>query len=181
LPNLADALEAYIDPGSVLVGSLRREQGTTGMTSTTLHVYLAGRSEDVDAVRTLRERLGAVGIACTSSWLTKFDESERVGALRCLMDIARADALVLVNLSRVHRSGTGGRHVETGVALTLGKPVVVLGSRENVFHHLGAVWCVDPRDGLASLEAAIREAVATTPSSDTTEHRRALGLSKGPA
>lgn len=141
-----------------------------------LQVYLAGRSEDVDAVRTLRDRLAGLGIGCTSGWLVKFDESERIGALRCLIDIARADALVLVNLPQVHRSGTGGRHVETGIALTLGKPVIVLGDRENVFHHLGAVRCVPVAAGLAGLEAEIRAAVVAAPSTDTTDHLRALGM-----
>jgi hypothetical protein len=144
-----------------------------------LQVYLAGRSEDVDAVRTLRERLAAVGIGCTAGWLVKFDESERIGALRCLVDIARADALVLVNLSQVHRSGTGGRHVETGIALTLGKPVIVLGDRENVFHHLGAVRCVPVSAGIGGLEAEIRAAVASVPTQHSTDHLRALGMTEG--
>lgn len=126
-------------------------------------VYIAGRSEDQAAAKTLRERLAQHGIACTSTWLNGFISDFRKAALICLTDIARADAVVIVNDEKVHRTGTGGRHVETGIAIATGKPVVVIGARENVFHHLDSVRCVPPaRQGgsMTDVVAAIQELVA---------------------
>jgi len=147
------------------------------MTGATITVYLAGRTEDLAAVRTLRDRLKELGVRCTSRWLEPggIVENPRAGALRCLMDIASADVVVLVNLKRVHRSGTGGRHVETGIALASGKPIVVLGERENVFHHMPRVHCVPgaPQGTLQDLVAAI-QAAASTGNADARAHIESL-------
>jgi hypothetical protein len=124
-------------------------------------VYLAGRSEDLTVIRTLRTRLGDVGIACSSRWLEEggIVANQRVGAVQCLMDIARAQAVVLFNIAKIHRTGTGGRHVETGIAIATGKPVVVYGDRENVFHYLPTVRCVPRGATLSDLVAEIQLAV----------------------
>lgn len=124
----------------------------------TIAVYLAGRSEDLPAIRTLRDRLATHDISCTSRWLDGLDTSERIGALKCLADIARCDVVVLVNPPKVHRSGTGGRHVETGLALAIGRPVIVFGARENVFHYLPHVRYVPKGSPGTDLVDAIREA-----------------------
>lgn len=135
------------------------------MSAPKLHVYLAGRSEDQAVVRTLRDRLAKHGIGCTSTWLTEngIIPDFKKAALICLMDIARADAVVLFNDEKLHRTGTGGRHTEVGIAIATGKPVVVLGKQENVFHHLDLVRCVPPaREGgsMTDVVAAIRELVS---------------------
>lgn len=51
-----------------------------------------------------------------------------------LDDIVEADVLVLFT-----GAGRGGRHVEFGYALALGKRLVVIGTREIVFHTLPIV------------------------------------------
>lgn len=58
-------------------------------------------------------------------------------ALEDLRDVE--DAHVLVFFSEPPRSSLsrGGRHVEFGYAMALGKTVIVVGPRENVFH------CID--------------------------------------
>lgn len=129
-------------------------------------VYIAGRSEDQAVAQTLRERLATRGIGCTSTWLNGFIADPRKAALICLTDIARADAVVLVNDEKVHRTGTGGRHTEVGIAIGTGKPVVLVGKQENVFHHLALVRCVpSARAGgsMTDVVAAIRELVAAWP------------------
>ena len=128
-----------------------------------LAVYIAGRSEDQAIAKTLRDRLAKHGISCTSSWLNGFIDDHKRAATICLIDIARADAVVIVNDEKVHRTGTGGRHTEVGIAIGTGKPVVVIGARENVFHHLDLVRCVPPpRHGgsMTDVVAAISELVA---------------------
>jgi len=128
-------------------------------------VYIAGRTEDQAVAVTLRERLARHGIACTSTWLgpNGIIPDLKKAALICLQDIARADAVVIVNPEKVHRTGTGGRHTEVGIAIGTGKPVVVIGKRENVFHHLDLVRCVPPTSeggSMTEVVAAIRELVA---------------------
>lgn len=61
---------------------------------------------------------------------------------RTFLDIKLSDLLVLLTESASALVGgtatSGGRHVETGFALALGKPVIVVGAPENVFHRLRA-------------------------------------------
>ena len=56
-------------------------------------------------------------------------------AKRDLEDILEADILILLANLRP-RSNKGGRHVEFGFALARGKRVMVVGSRQNLFHYL---------------------------------------------
>lgn len=139
------------------------------------HVYIAGRSEDQVTVRSLREKLRAHGISSTARWLDPdgIVDNKKAGAVQCLMDIGRASVFLIVNLSKIHRSGTGGRHVETGIALMLGKPIVILGARENVFHHLDSVRCVEPtpQTAITDLVAVITEAAENPPSPGDPEHQ----------
>ena len=125
-----------------------------------IRVYLAGRSEDAGILRDIRDAIAAHGIACTSSWLNVMDEDPRVGALTDLADIGRADVFVLYNPKSVHRSGTGGRHFETGHAWTIRKPILLIGEPEHVFH-VGLEAATVPADALATdLVAAIWDARA---------------------
>ena len=50
-------------------------------------------------------------------------------------DLSSADAVV----SFTGGGGRGGRHVEFGMAITLGKRIIIVGPRENVFHWLPQV------------------------------------------
>lgn len=109
-------------------------------------VYVASRFEDKDQARSVRDALVAAGVACTSRWLeeeSKTESSEqerrRYYAVMDLEDILSADALVLLDAPETHRTGTGGRHVETGYAIAAGKQVLIYGERENVFHSLPQV------------------------------------------
>lgn len=60
-----------------------------------------------------------------------------------LEDIASSDVFVIFTDPPEKRTTRGGRHVESGYALALGLPVVVVGPRENVFHHLSRVTQFD--------------------------------------
>jgi hypothetical protein len=138
------------------------------MSADRVHVYIAGRSEDQALCQRLRARLAEHGIGCTASWLDKVIDNQanqKRAALMCMTDITRADVLVMLNPAKVHKSGTGGRHTEFGIAIHAGKGVVIVGARENVFHHLDLVRCVPPRPegSIADIVAAVRELAAVAP------------------
>jgi nucleoside 2-deoxyribosyltransferase len=117
-------------------------------------VYLAGdfarRSELLTHAGELNERFG---IITTSRWLTYTavgapeggfggGDANHVAATMAQMDlddISEATAFMVFTTGELTR---GGRQVETGYALALEKPVCLVGPRETVFHHLGAVDCV---------------------------------------
>ena len=63
--------------------------------------------------------------------------------------------IVSRGLPRAPLSTRGGRHAEFGIALALGKRVIVIGPRENVFHALPAV---ERYESWAAFRASPREA-----------------------
>lgn len=54
-------------------------------------------------------------------------------------DVIRADMLIAFTEEPRSTNSRGGRHVELGIALGAGKPIYLVGPRENVFCHLPAV------------------------------------------
>lgn len=110
-------------------------------------VYLAAPWELQADVKRFAEALQRVGIGMTSRWLDRVDdELTDEWANHCLTDIRRADAFVIWNPQEWWCTGTGGRHVELGVAITLRKPIIVIGARTNIFHHLRHVALVPMSD-----------------------------------
>lgn len=116
-----------------------------------MRVYLAAPYGARDDVRTYAAALTRAGFTVTSSWLDEThdiapgtvgaatalaDDAVDAHAVADLADIADSDALVLFTANYVAKEGGGGRHVETGVAIARGLPVVVIGAPENVFHRL---------------------------------------------
>lgn len=119
-------------------------------------VYLASRYSRHDEMRGVRDVLGSLaGIKVTSRWIDchtdvvgDFKESFTVEFLaehpeKCaplgqhdLDDIRAADTVISFTSSD---GGKGGRHVEFGYALALGKRCIVIGPREHVFHTLTEV------------------------------------------
>jgi nucleoside 2-deoxyribosyltransferase len=114
-----------------------------------LKVYLAAPFESRELMLALRDALQARGVYVTSTWLTPADGNNqnmavirdnyddcRVRAIQDFRDIDEADVLVLYKPRELHRQPTtGGHHVEVGYALGHGKPVFVIGDRENIFHY----------------------------------------------
>jgi hypothetical protein len=99
-----------------------------------------------DAVR-LMEYLEAHGHVVTSTWLRIHDMPNCDDSARLdLADVARSDALIALNPPGWEEKGTGGRHVEFGCAVTLGKLVVLLGARTNVFHFLSDIEVVSSQE-----------------------------------
>ena len=108
-----------------------------------LRVYIASRGEDQAVSADIRAHLSLAGIESTARWIDQSLTSESHDEAEMdILDVRRADVLVLVKPASSHRHTTGGHHVETGVALGMGMPVVLLGERENVFHHHDTVTVV---------------------------------------
>lgn len=100
-----------------------------------MKVYIAAPYEErAEAIRVMQV-LEALGVEVTSDWLRDGGQD----APGDLSDVDRADTVLLLNPAAYRDRGTGGRHVEMGYALALGKQVVLLGARSNIFHDLEAV------------------------------------------
>lgn len=106
--------------------------------------------------------LEAVGHVVVSRWLRAADGedlSDRRQAADAaaidLHDLSGADVLIAATDGPgAAAGGRGGRHVELGFALALGRRVLVVGPPEHVFHHLPAVRCVDTWDEVEPVLAA---------------------------
>lgn len=102
-------------------------------------VYIAAPWPIRDQAKLLRNELHAAGIVVNSRWLDETVDAPEDNAEDDLADIFAAEAVVLLNPVLWKNEGTGGRHVEFGVALALNKRVFILGERSNVFHMLRRV------------------------------------------
>lgn len=117
-----------------------------------IRVYLAAKYGRQAEMREYRRDLQAIGWEVTSSWLDATDRDDpedirarRPIAIRNLDDVQRAH--VLFAFTEHHGApgaARGGRHVEFGYALALGKLIVTVGDvgRENLFHCHPAVIVV---------------------------------------
>ena len=117
-----------------------------------MKIYLASRYSRFAEMRGYREELEGAGHTVTSRWINgdhqiddqglsiQAKEAERVRfAQEDRDDLLAADCVVSFTEAPRSSNSRGGRHVEHGMALALGKRVVVVGHRENVFHCLPEV------------------------------------------
>lgn len=108
-----------------------------------LKVYIAAPFPIRDRAVSVMHVLELKGIEVTSRWLKAPDTMTDEHARKDLDDVAAADVLLALNPDGWEERGTGGRHVELGYALALGKPVLLVGERSNIFHHLACVTQID--------------------------------------
>lgn len=117
-----------------------------------MKIYLAGPYSKREAIAFLANELEAYGHTIGSSWITlPSAEDSDARARICLADLATCEVLVALEPLEWADLGRGGRDAELGFALAIGLPIVVVGRRRHVFHHL-AVATVMPMleaDGLA--------------------------------
>lgn len=131
-----------------------------------MKVYLAARYSRHSEMRGYASQLRGLGHGVTSRWIlgdheirtsghAEDEEFQVVWALEDWADLSAASVVI----SFTERPGDiagrarGGRHTEYGMALALGKRVLVVGYRENVFHHLPqAEFCPTWNDALALLK-----------------------------
>lgn len=108
-----------------------------------MKIYVASPYELIDKARGVSQYLESQGIEVTSRWLAGENGDKSLWAQNDLDDVARADLLLALNPEEYRNKGTGGRHVELGYALALGKQIVLVGVRTNVFHHLACVRVIE--------------------------------------
>lgn len=132
-----------------------------------ISIYIAAPYPKRDDAIALMTQLEAAGFIVTSTWLRELDSMADNYARLDLADVAKADCLLAFNPAGWENQGTGGRHVEYGYALALGKAIVLYGAKSHIFHHLNTV--VDVTD---DIETSIRCAVDASRSD-----RRSLALS----
>lgn len=121
-----------------------------------MRVYLAAPYAARDKVRKYADELTRIGFKVTSTWLAEEHEindgttgADQVSAyaVQDFDDIRYSDLIVVFSAWSLGLDSaattSGGRHVETGFALALDKPVIVVGEPENVFHRIKGGWSVD--------------------------------------
>jgi hypothetical protein len=123
-------------------------------------VYLTSATRRHAQLVRCRAALAVLGIETTSRWLDAYGgptylddlwarpEAYAQLARDDLADVAAADTFITV---AAFGAGKGGRHVELGYALALGKRVILVGRVEHVFHALPEVEWFDDWAGLVSV------------------------------
>lgn len=117
-----------------------------------MRIYLASRYSRFPELQTYRAELEAAGHIVTSRWINgdhqiddaglslQAKEAERIRfAQEDRDDLLCADCVISFTEAPRSSNSRGGRHVEHGMALAVGKRVIVVGHRENVFHCLPEV------------------------------------------
>jgi len=112
-----------------------------------MRVYLATQYARKLEMREHAIELERQGISVGAEWLKETesptsklgdttDETKSNYALKDWWDIGACDVFVFFAEDQDNQPPRGGRHVEFGIALALGKPIVVIGDPENIFHYL---------------------------------------------
>lgn len=113
--------------------------------------YLASRFIRQEELRNYARYLTAAGHSADCRWLGE-NHDLPVGApvedgARLAQDdwedIHASDAVIVFTGDKTPGRARGGYHVEFGIALALGKPVAIVGPRENVFHYMPQVTQFD--------------------------------------
>lgn len=124
-----------------------------------MKLYIAASSRT--AASNVMKRLQDEGHVVTSRWIESdtpfhvgsrhYDCNRSEWSVNDEEDVrAATDGLVSIS----EPDGTmvpGGKHVETGIAIALGRPVFVVGCRENIFHWHPLVSVVADIESLVSL------------------------------
>ncbi len=128
-----------------------------------MRIYLASRYSRRDEMRHLAARLRSLGHNITSRWLeaewANRPDSSSAAPAEYREKFAQIDMLdvqvsdTVISFTEAPGDGSrGGRHVEFGLAVAWGKRLIVVGHRENLFHHLPAVeFFASQRDMLRSV------------------------------
>ncbi len=108
-----------------------------------LKIYLAARYERREELKKYVNQLQQLDYEITARWLnsdhdvcdnnTKNMLQKSIWALEDKQDIVKSDLFLCFTDTE---GGSGGRHVEFGIALAERKEIIVIGPRENIFHCL---------------------------------------------
>lgn len=110
-------------------------------------IYLAGRYSRKEFFAGLAADLSERGHIITAQWLTEphgpeatLDSISQADLIKYanidITEIRHCDTFLFMSEDPLKGTPRGGRHVEFGYALALGKRIVVYGPKENIFHYL---------------------------------------------
>jgi hypothetical protein len=103
-------------------------------------VYLCARYSRHEELNGYAAELRAAGYDVQSEWITGVhaDTDSAECARIDWVEVQQADIVISFTEAPgpIQGRGRGGRHVEFGIALGSDKRCIVVGHRENVFHHL---------------------------------------------
>ena len=117
------------------------------------NVYLSARHLRRPELLAAKERLEEAGLTVTTRWLDSLDQPGGVAQIS-REDIEQTDLYILLG---DERGDSGHRHVEFGIALALGKPIVVVAPQaENIWQRLPGVTVVPEWEAVYNL---VREGV----------------------
>jgi hypothetical protein len=106
-------------------------------------IYLCARYARHEELNGYAAELRAVGYDVQAEWITGVhDNTDSAECARIdFNEVVAADIVISFTEAPglIQGRGRGGRHVEFGIALGLGTRCIVVGSRENVFHHLPSI------------------------------------------
>lgn len=102
-----------------------------------MKVYLAARFSDRPYMELVADKLKSHGVEVTARWVYGGEDglTRKDIAVLDIDDVAACDTLVTYTQPYGTVTKGGGRHVEFGYALATGKRLILIGERENVFHH----------------------------------------------
>ena len=117
-----------------------------------MKIYIAARFSRRPECNDLAHRLKSLGHEITSRWVKPetdhvlptglsaqaADAERQRFALEDFQDVLACDAMVSL-MEEPRNNSRGGRHVEFGMAIALGRACYIIGPRETVFHHLPGV------------------------------------------
>jgi len=105
----------------------------------TKKVYIAALYSRMDEMRCYAFLLeSGLGYTVTSKWLygNEIGMTDAEAAIMDIEDITEADICLSLTQPFGSMFTGGGRHTEFGYALAMGKECVIIGEREQIFHHL---------------------------------------------
>lgn len=109
------------------------------------------------AVRLKSELERTTGMFCTSRWMLHphhgKDGYGRIVALTDLMDVARADCLIAIPLTRTAR----GTHLEIGAAIGLDKPVYLVAPKDRSPTAFDSICLDTPYDWVKAIQKVLNE------------------------
>lgn len=114
-------------------------------------IYLAAMYAQMHEMQRVRNRLVSAGHEVTSQWVDgkEADDTKETAAIMNVEDLKKSDTLVHFSLPQGSMYSGGGRQVEYGLAMAMGKRILVVGPRgEHVFHAWPGVRFFDTVDQL---------------------------------
>lgn len=100
-------------------------------------VYTAAKYGQMLEMREVCSKITIAGHETTAQWVDgkEANDTQTAAAVMDFEDVKRADVLMAFSDKRGRLNTGGGRHVEYGIAMALGKRIMVVGPRgEHVFH-----------------------------------------------